>query len=64
MKKAEKIAEAKAVLAEAQRVGCVVSLSDCGGHISIKPPVLEIDWVLRANKVTDQIKALLKERSI
>ena len=31
MKKAEKIAEAKAVLAEAQRLGCVVSLSDSGG---------------------------------
>lgn len=64
MKKAEKIAEAKAVLAEAQRVGCVVSLSERGDYISIEPPNLDVDWLLRANKVTDQIKALLREQSI
>ena len=38
MKKAEKIAEAKAVLAEAQRVGSDVRISYGGGFVIFTPP--------------------------
>lgn len=61
MKKAEKIAEAKAVLAESQRVGSDVRISDGGGFVIFTPP-LEVDWILRANKVANQIMDCLKQR--
>lgn len=58
MKKAEKIAEAEAVLAEAERVGSNVRISDGGNFVVFTPP-LDIDWSLRSIKVANQIKSLL-----
>lgn len=58
MKKAEKIAETKAVLAEAQRVGCDIRLSESGDFVLFKPP-LDVEWTRRASKVAEQIKAML-----
>lgn len=58
MKKAEKIAEARAVLAEAKRVGTIVRISSSGSFVVFAPP-LDIEWTSRASKVSDQIMDLL-----